>query len=260
MVRRLFGRGGDDDNEKEGPSGTSRRVLSPGAAPASGEPTPSEPEESAARQSPDAVDRGMVLVRHPDGTESRVLMGMKPVTIGRWEKCDITIDDEALRPVHVRIAPMADGEFRVHGLAAPSLRPFATNIERPDEFMLVHSGDEVTLPGEQGEYTIHFLSSEAAASLDSGGGLPAGAGEAATPAPQPASEQAPQAQAESSDAASGQGQGSSGYQPAYEQAPSQQGESEQTPSEQGQGSGYQSAYEQPRDPSSPEAGQPPEST
>ena len=109
----------------------------------------------------------MVLVKHPDGAESRLDVSAKTVTIGRWDKCDIQIDDDSIRPVHVRVVALADGEFRVHGVAAPSLRPFATNDERPDEFMVAQSGDQVTLPGGKGEYTIHFLSTETAQNLDS---------------------------------------------------------------------------------------------
>ena len=162
MVRRLFGRGSDKSDEQ---SGASRRVLDPANA---ATPAPAAAVEPAAEQpeAPGPGSRGMILVRHPDGAESRLPVSVKPVTIGSWEQCDIPLDDQSIRPVHVRIAPQADGEFRIHGLAAPSLRPFATNIERPDEFMVVHSGDEVTLPGEHGDYVIHFLSTEAAAQLD----------------------------------------------------------------------------------------------
>lgn len=165
MVRRLFGRGGDKSDEQSGPS---RRVLDPANA---ATPAPAAAVEPAAEQpeAPGPGSRGMILVRHPDGAESRLPVSVKPVTIGSWEQCDIPLDDQSIRPVHVRIAPQADGEFRIHGLAAPSLRPFATNIERPDEFMVVHSGDEVTLPGEAGDYVIHFLSTEAAAQLDDAG-------------------------------------------------------------------------------------------
>ncbi|HJM88773.1 MAG TPA: FHA domain-containing protein [Dehalococcoidia bacterium] len=106
-------------------------------------------------------------MKHPDGGESRLDVSAKPVTIGRWEKCDIQLDDDSIRPVHVRVVALADGEFRVHGVAAPSLRPFATNVERPDEFMVAQSGDQVSLPGGAGEYVIHFLSTEAAQNLDS---------------------------------------------------------------------------------------------
>ena len=66
------------------------------------------------------------------------------------------LDDEAIRPVHVRVSALGGGEFRVHGMAAPSLRPYATNIARPDEWMLIHAGEEVKL----GDYTIRFQSSE----------------------------------------------------------------------------------------------------
>lgn len=179
MVRRLFGRGDDKSDERTGPS---RRVLDPANA---ATPAQADAAETPAEQpaTPGPGDRGMILVRHPDGAESRLPVSKKPVTIGSWEQCDIPLDDQSIRPVHVRVAPQADGEFRIHGLAAPSLRPFATNIERPDEFMVVHSGDEVTLPGEHGDYVIHFLSSEAAANLDS----PA----AATPPPEAAPGLAP---------------------------------------------------------------------
>jgi hypothetical protein len=81
----------------------------------------------------------------------------------------LNVDDQAA------VVSFADGEFRVHGVAALSLRPFATNVERPDEFMAAQSGDQVSLPGGNGEYVIHFLSTEAAQNLDS----PAADGETA---------------------------------------------------------------------------------
>lgn len=164
MVRRLFGRG--DDKSEDEQSGASRRVLEPASAEQPAEPGV-DTDDDTKPGTPDPGARGMILVRHPDGAESRLPVSMKPVTIGSWEKCDIPLDDPSIRPVHVRVAPQADGEFRIHGLAAPSLRPFATNVERPDEFMVVQSGDEVTLPGEAGDYVIQFLSTAAAANLDS---------------------------------------------------------------------------------------------
>lgn len=165
MVRRLFG-GSKNDDEDEGLSTQSRRVLKPGQAPQAAA-DPSLAGVQAGTPPSASASRGMVLVKHPDGGESRLDVSAKPVTIGRWEKCDIQLDDDSIRPVHVRVVALADGEFRVHGVAAPSLRPYATNVERPDEFMVAQSGDQVTLPGGKGEYVIHFLSTEAARNLDS---------------------------------------------------------------------------------------------
>ncbi len=99
------------------------------------------------------ASRGVIVVRSPDGAEKRLEIAMKPVTIGSWDQCDIVLEDELIRPVHVRISVLTEGEFRIHGVAGPSLRPFGTNIARPEEWMLVHAGDEVTL----GNHVIQFL-------------------------------------------------------------------------------------------------------
>ncbi len=138
------------------------------------------------------ASRGVIVVRSPDGTEQRLEIAMKPVTIGSWAQCDIVIEDEEIRPVHVRVSALAVGEFRIHGIAAPSLRPYATNIARPDEWMLVNAGDEVTL----GNHVIQFLAPGSAEESESTEPAPADQPAANAPAaeapPPPASEQQPE--------------------------------------------------------------------
>ncbi len=143
------------------------------------------------------ASRGVIVVRSPDGTEQRLEIAMKPVTIGSWAQCDIVLEDEEIRPVHVRISALAAGEFRIHGIAAPSLRPYATNIARPDEWMLVNAGDEVTL----GNHVIQFLapgsaeesgSTEPAPADQPAAGAPVAEAPAAEAPAAPASEQQPE--------------------------------------------------------------------
>ena len=111
----------------------------------------------------------MVIVLHPNGTQTRTSVGREPVTLGNSEQMtDIAIEDSAFRTIHMRITPFVDGEFRVHGLERPPVRPFATNLAQPAEFVLASSGDNVTLTGDRGEYVIHFFSSEAVLELDWG--------------------------------------------------------------------------------------------
>ena len=150
-------------------------VEPPPLAPAP--PAPRRSDTGERRQSA-ASGRGVVLVRSPDGAENRVPIGVKPITIGRWAQCDIVLDDETIRPVHVRVSALDNGGFRIHGIAAPSLRPYATNVARPDEWMLAHTGDEVKL----GDYVIQFLASDSATS--SGASGPAQSAEPTSPPPE----------------------------------------------------------------------------
>lgn len=151
-LRRLLWRRRDEQGEAADDAVASR--LADGASPA--------PPDSDASM-------GMVIVLHPNGTQTRTPVGRKPVTLGSSEHmADIAIDDPALQPIHMRITPVADGEFRVHGLERPPVRPFATNLAQPAKFVLASSGDHVTFTGDRGDYVIHFFSSEAMLELDWG--------------------------------------------------------------------------------------------
>ncbi len=151
-LRRLLWRRRDEQGESTAEGAAER--FADGAS-----PTPPDSDGSM----------GMVIVLHPNGTQTRTPVGRKPVTLGSAEHiADIAIDDPALRPVHMRITPVADGEFRVHGLERPPVRPFATNLAQPAEFVLASSGDHVKLTGDRGESVIHFFSSEAMQELDWG--------------------------------------------------------------------------------------------
>jgi hypothetical protein len=134
----------------------------------------------------------VIVVRSPDGAEQRLEIAMKPVTIGSWAQCDIVLEDEDIRPVHVRVSALAVGEFRIHGIAAPSLRPYGANLARPDEWMLVKAGDELIL----GNHVIQFLAPGSAEERRSTAPAPAdqpAANASAAEAPAaPASEQRPE--------------------------------------------------------------------
>lgn len=161
-----------------------------GAASLPGEVAPRVLAPAAGDRQP--ASRGVIVVRSPDGAEQRLEIAMKPVTIGSWDQCDIVLKDDEIRPVHVRISVLTEGEFRIHGIAAPSLRPYGTNIARPEEWMLVHAGDEVTL----GNHVIQFLAPDSAE--ERGSTEPAPADQPAVDAPateapaSPASEQQPE--------------------------------------------------------------------
>ena len=160
-----------------------RRRATDAALPPRAQPPQAQPPQASRRADTEerrraTTGRGVVLVRSPEGTETRVPIGVRPITIGRWAQCDIVLDDEAIRPVHVRVSALDNGGFRIHGIAAPSLRPYATNVARPDEWMLVHAGDEVKL----GDYVIQFLASDSATSAGSSG--PAQSAEPTSPPPE----------------------------------------------------------------------------
>lgn len=110
---------------------------------------------------------GHVLVIHPNGEESLAVMTSRPLSLGSSEQlADIVLSDEGIQPIHVRITSDHINEFRVHGLAGPSLRPLATNVPQPDQFTIVEAGDEIRLSSLNGEYRIRFLAADALADVE----------------------------------------------------------------------------------------------
>ncbi|HJM90196.1 MAG TPA: hypothetical protein QF624_11345 [Dehalococcoidia bacterium] len=123
---------------------------------------------SASPDVPDSSETlGHVLVIHPNGEESLAVMTFRPLSLGSSEQlADVVLGDEGFQPIHVRITSDHINEFRVHGLAGPSLRPLATNVPQPDQFTIVNAGDEINLPGLHGDYRIRFLAADALADVE----------------------------------------------------------------------------------------------
>lgn len=154
VFRRLFGRG--DQAHEEELARLASRLGTSSTAGGSSEQGEAAERDDAPEAGPEG-SRGELRVVQPDGTETHVLLSRRPVSIGNAETLvDVFLDDDAFQGVHLRITPLPGGEYRIHGLSRPSVRPYGTNRQQPAEFTLIGAGDQLTIDGAKGAYVLHF--------------------------------------------------------------------------------------------------------
>ena len=104
---------------------------------------------------------GSVRALGPNGHEQAVSIGLRPITIGSSEECDLVIDGDGIQPLHARLSSRGNGEFQIHGLATQSSRPF--NEHRPEEWALLRAGESLAL----GDYQITIVDGPPGQQLES---------------------------------------------------------------------------------------------
>ena len=101
---------------------------------------PSRPEQRSSL--------GTLIVFGPGGSEQRVNIGLRPVTIGSSSQCDVVLEGAEIQPLHARVSGRGNGEFQIHGLAEESSRPFSGPAT--SEWVVLRAGESIAL----GEYEI----------------------------------------------------------------------------------------------------------
>lgn len=91
-----------------------------------------------------------VVVTSGTGEARTVAIGLRPVTLGAHESCDIAIDGPGIRPQHARVALTRSGELRVHGLAGGTARPYQGSAD--EQWLTLQPGDEIAI----GSWSVRF--------------------------------------------------------------------------------------------------------
>jgi hypothetical protein len=91
------------------------------------------------------AERGVLVVRGPDGTERHYPIGPRPLSLGRAQTCDVVIDSKEVWELHARVSALPGGEFQVHGIA-PALG-FTGDGNSHDEWTVVQPGEQLAIGG-----------------------------------------------------------------------------------------------------------------
>lgn len=110
---------------------------------------------------------GRLIVLDALGNRRLIPLTRRPVTVGSSPRCDVTLADDEVRSVHLRITAVSFTEVQVHALGDRGSKPYESHDE--DEWLIAHVGEQIDL----GSYRLQIEMdpmANAATALAGGGG------------------------------------------------------------------------------------------
>ncbi|TAK77132.1 MAG: VWA domain-containing protein [Dehalococcoidia bacterium] len=100
-------------------------------------------ERAAVETAHEQSTLGRLIVLDAAGNRRLIPLTRRPVTVGSSPRCDVTLADVEVRPVHLRITAVSFTEVQVHALGDRGSKPYESHDQ--DEWLIAQVGEQIDL-------------------------------------------------------------------------------------------------------------------